>query len=64
MFEHYGNAILHWIVAAATGATQPCVGGIVRTRGESVMAYGTNDYLEQGLGKNRRHLLSLDRSPA
>ena len=60
MLQHYWNAILHRIVAAATGAMQPGVRGIVWTRDELVMTYRANDNLEQSLGKNRRHLLSLD----
>jgi hypothetical protein len=52
IFEHYRNAILNRIVAATTSAMQPYVQGAAGTRGERVMAYGTNQDFEQSLGKH------------
>jgi len=60
MLEHYGNAILDWIVAATTGAMQPCMRSLVGTSNHRLMADGANQDLEQSLRKYRRHSMSLD----
>ena len=60
MLQHYGNAILYWIIAATTGAMQPCMRGLVGTSNHWLMADRANQNLEQGLRKNRRHSMSLD----
>ena len=60
MLEHYRNAILYGIVAAAAGAMQPCMRGLVGTSNHRLMADRANQDIEQSLRKNRRHSMSLD----
>src|SRR5580658_2129312 len=64
LLQHHRNAIHNRIVAATTMTMQPCVRGIVRTRGDGPMAYRANKNIEQSRGKNgARHAKSLDLSP-
>ena len=60
LLEHHGNAIQDRVVAATTGAMQPCVQSIVWTGGHRLMAYRAHQNVEQSLRKNRRHAMSLD----
>jgi hypothetical protein len=60
MLDHYWNAILNRIVAAAASAMQPRVRGLVGAGDERLMAHRANKDVEQSLRKNRRHGLSLD----
>ena len=62
LLEHDWNAILHRIVATASGAMQPCVRGIAGTGVDPVMAYRTDKHLEQVRREKRRHAMSLDHS--
>jgi hypothetical protein len=60
MLEHDRDAVLNWIVAAATGAMKPNVRAAAGAGGERLMAHRANQKLQQCRGKGRRHAMILD----
>ncbi len=53
LLEHHRDAILHRVVATATGAMQPRMRSIRRPRNDRVMTYRANQHIEQSFGQNR-----------